>query len=110
MASSYKSRIPEIAATLDARIIAAMRTAVEAVEMDAKARVPVASGELRDAIHIETEDRNSVSVVAGDDNVFYGHFVEHGTSRVPARPFLVPALEAKREEILASVNAVLKTL
>lgn len=29
-------------------------------------------------------------------NVFYGPFVERGTSRMAARPFLVPALEAAR--------------
>jgi HK97 gp10 family phage protein len=106
---AYKSRIPQIAATLDARVTAAMRTAAEQVEQDAKARVPVATGGLRDAIHTEMEG-DSVSVIAGDDDVFYGHLVEYGTSRVPARPFLVPALESNRDNILASVNAALRTL
>jgi HK97 gp10 family phage protein len=106
---AYKSRIPKIAATLDARVTAAVRTSVEAVEQDAKSRVAVASGDLRDAIHTEM-DGDSVSVIAGDDKVFYGHLVEHGTSRVPARPFLVPALEANRDHILASVNATLRSL
>jgi HK97 gp10 family phage protein len=106
---AYKSRIPQIALTLDARITAALRAGAEAVEQDARSRVPVASGRLRDAIHTEVEG-DDVYVIAGDDDVFYGHLIEHGTSRVPARPFLVPALEAKRESILGSVNAVLRTL
>lgn len=106
---TYTSRIPEIAATLDARVVAAMRIAVEEVELEAKSRVPTATGRLRDAIHTEL-DGNSVSVIAGDDSTFYGHFVEHGTSRVAARPFLVPALESHREDILASVNAALRAL
>jgi HK97 gp10 family phage protein len=104
-----KSRLPQIAATLDPRVTAAMRAGAEAIEQEAKARVTVASGDLRDAIHTEV-DGDDVYVMAGDDDVFYGHFVEFGTTRTPARPFLVPALEARRESVLASVRATLGRL
>jgi HK97 gp10 family phage protein len=104
-----KSRLPEIAVTLEPRVIAAVRAGAEAVEAEAKTRVPVASGALRDAIHTDL-DGDDVYVVAGTDDVFYGHLVEHGTSRVPARPFLVPALEARRDSILNGVRAALQGL
>jgi HK97 gp10 family phage protein len=47
-------------------------------------------------------------VVAGDDDVFYGHFVENGTVKQPPRPFLIPALEAAAPGIIAGVQRVLR--
>lgn len=104
-----KSRLPQIAASLDPKVTAAMRAGAETIESEAKARVPVASGDLRDAIHVEV-DGDDVYVIAGDDQVFYGHLVELGTTLVPARPFLIPALEARRETVVAAVAAALKGL
>lgn len=38
---------------------------------------------------------------------WYGIFTELGTSRIPARPFMVPAFERKKDEIMAKIgNAV----
>lgn len=104
-----KSRLPQIALELEPRVTAAMKAGAEAVESEAKARVPVGSGDLRDAIHTEV-DGDDVYVLAGDDSVFYGHFVEFGTVLTPARPFLVPALESRREQILGGVTAALRGL
>lgn len=38
---------------------------------------------------------------------FYGHFVEHGTSRMAARPFLRPAFDAMEQKALSAANALL---
>lgn len=102
-----KSRLPQIAAQLEARTLAAVQAGADLVESDAKGRVPVASGDLRNSIHTERQG-DDVAVVAGDSRVFYGHLVEFGTSHTPARPFLIPALESKREEIVTMVAATLK--
>jgi len=107
---ALRSRIPSIAAQLQARVDGALRAGAEAIEQQAKQRVPVASGDLRDAIHVEREAMGEYAVVAGDDNVFYGHMVEFGTARVPARPFLVPAAEASRDTIVTAVTTVLRGL
>jgi HK97 gp10 family phage protein len=37
-----------------------------------------------------------------DGPAFYGKFIEMGTSKMPARPFLRPALEGKRGEAIAA--------
>jgi hypothetical protein len=38
-------------------------------------------------------------VVAGNEDVFYGHIVEHGGAHSAAQPFMVPAAEDSRGEI-----------
>jgi HK97 gp10 family phage protein len=41
---------------------------------------------------------------------WYYHFVEFGTSRQAPQPFLMPAVEAGKDELAATVQAALKTL
>jgi len=104
---SLKSRIPAIAAELDVLAREGLKAGVEVVQRSAQARVPVETGELRDAIHTQSEPEGEY-VIAGDNRAFYGHLVEHGTSHTPPRPFLVPALEENRKEILTLVKTALK--
>lgn len=106
------SRIPEIIGDLDPdapELNAALKEGAEAIAADARDRVPVDEGTLRDAIHVEAVD-HGYSVVAGDDEAFYGHIVEFGGVRTTARPFLVPAGEARREDVLGLVENVLENV
>lgn len=105
----YKSDFPEIIAAIPVRLNAGLRAGAERVETAAKSRVTVSSGGLRNAIHVE-DIEDGYAVIAGDDDVFYGHLVEHGTSHTAPRPFLVPALEESAEEIAGFVAAALKGL
>jgi HK97 gp10 family phage protein len=61
--------------------------------------VPIRSGALYRALTYEVDDANPRDVVlragvdAGtDENVTYGLYVEEGTSRMKAQPFMRPAL------------------
>jgi HK97 gp10 family phage protein len=103
------NRFPQIIATLDPRVKAALVPAADIIANAAKARVPVESGDLRDAIHLEDAD-DGVAVVAGGGDVFYGHMVEFGTSHSAARPFMVPAAEENRDTAVAAVAAALRSL
>jgi HK97 gp10 family phage protein len=107
---SYKSRLPQIAAELGARMDALTRTTAEIVEQRAKDRVPVATGKLKNAIHVEREGVGEHMVIAGDTEVFYGHIVEHGGSNTPAQPFMTPAVEQTRAELRAIGARALKGL
>lgn len=104
-----KSRLPLIAAELKARIEASIQTGAMLVEQKAKARVPVDDGDLRDAIHVD-KGGGGFYVVAGNEQVFYGHLVERGTTHSAPQPFLVPALEESRGDIVALASAALKGL
>jgi HK97 gp10 family phage protein len=88
----------------------ALEPGAELIAEEAKVRVPVDEGTLRDAIHVEETDVGW-SVVAGDEtDAFYGHIIEHGgTGRAP-RPFLTPAAEAKKADVLQLVEDALEDL
>lgn len=43
-------------------------------------------------------------IVTWSKEAFYGRFLEYGTSKMAARPFLRPAYEAKREEAAKAVE------
>jgi HK97 gp10 family phage protein len=90
--TSLFSRLPMIAAELGPEVESALEKVAETVAESAQEKVPVESGDLRDAIHVEKQD-DGYSVVAGNERVFYGHLVEHGTTHSPPRPFLIPAAE-----------------
>lgn len=105
------SRIPLIIADLDDTVLDGVIESAERIVLGAKERVPVDSGELRDAIHVEADrDAKSVSVVAGDGDTFYGHIVENGSVKTGPRPFLVPAYEAERENLEDIVGEKLEEL
>lgn len=67
------------------------------VERTAKRLCPVDTGRLRSSItHSEPERRGDVVAVRIGTNVEYARFVELGTSRARAQPYLRPALDAAR--------------
>lgn len=101
----FQSRLPEIAAELGARIRIIEEKTAGLVEAGAKDRVEVDTGRLKGQIHVEhDEETGGFLVLAGDarskDFAFYGHIVEHGGVDTPARPFLMPAAEAVRGQII----------
>jgi len=66
------------------------------VERDAKKFCPVRTGTLKRSITHEFLDKNMAIV---GSNVEYAPYVELGTSRMAARPFLRPALHKNLKEI-----------
>ncbi len=102
-----QSRLPEIAAELGPAVAEATAAGAELIAEDAKARVPVDSGRLQRAIHVEASPEGAY-VVAGDREAFYGHIVEHGSVNAPAHPFLVPALEENRGKVEEGIRAAIR--
>lgn len=66
----------------------AVRKAAEAVAEEARRMCPVDTGALRNSIAVSS-DGSRAEVIAGKD---YAVFVEFGTYKTAAQPFLVPAL------------------
>ncbi len=59
----------------------------------------VQTGQLRSSItHEVNQNSNEVSTTIGT-NVYYGKYLEFGTSRMPAYPWLFPAVEMRRHDI-----------
>ena len=97
-----------------------LEAAAEPVLKYAENKVPVDEGDLRDALEIsEPEVKNGEGVIRvfvnSEDGVFYGHFVELGSSHQAAQPFIRPALRTTRgaqrnamiEEVNRATNRVL---
>ncbi len=104
-----------------AKILDAMRSKLPAavqsgaflIENEAKLLVPVRTGTLRRSIHTDIEqvdqDRVTARVSPGVD---YGVYVELGTRRQRAKPYIRPAFEAQKgnaiQEISNSLGAMLR--
>ncbi|WP_213305949.1 HK97-gp10 family putative phage morphogenesis protein [Paraburkholderia sacchari] len=71
-------------------------------------------GTLRNSILIAYAKEDSVAgqiatyLVKWSNEAFYGYFVEYGTARMAAEPFLRPAYHAKRNEAVAAMRQVVE--
>jgi len=73
--------------------------------------VPVRTGRLKSSIRIEETGRLMERVVrAGGDEAPYAGFVEHGTYKMAAQPFMRPAAEARGPEIESLILEGMKRL
>jgi len=111
-AVTTRSRIPAIIAELQPLMESAIEPAAELIAVRARVRAPDAPpiGEgLVSAIHTDTQPEG-VYVVAGDDEHWYGHFLEFGTRHSAPHPFLIPALEESRAEAVALGREALRHL
>jgi HK97 gp10 family phage protein len=112
MPAILKSRIPVIAVALQPRVDAAVHAGAEVVSTRAKVRAPDAPPEgegLVEAIHVEDAEEGSY-VVAGNEDVFWGHFQEFGTTKHGPHPFLIPAAEESLDDVAALVTVSLRSL
>jgi len=74
-----------------------MHKAVAVVKRDAIMDCPYHTSRLRNSIDDRVEEDGMLGIVGTD--VEYAGFVEMGTSKMPARPYLFPALEKNRKRI-----------
>lgn len=75
----------------------------EFVEGEAKLRCPVDTGNLRDSIKYRV-DESEAAVIIGT-NVEYAPYVEFGTAKMQAQPYLRPAVIENKEQIMKILNA-----
>ncbi len=79
----------------------ALRSAARPVVASAKSKVPVKTGLLkRNITHTVSVKRGTAEATIGfRKKAFYGGFVELGTSKMSAKPFLRPALDESQAQI-----------
>ena len=83
------NRLPEIAAGVGPKIEKAVRAAAFATQSVAQQMAPVDTGNLRGSIRAEPLSAIEYRVVASAE---YAVYVELGTSKMAAQPYLDPAL------------------
>ena len=99
-------------------IVGATRAAANVVKDEAKRLVPVKHGRLKKSIGVtKRKTKRGITTFSvsprkgGKNDGFYGRFIELGTSKMIARPFLRPALEKSVDETLvASKEYIAKRL
>lgn len=76
-----------------------LENVAENIRLEAKTLVPVDTGLLRSSIDVyDGEDRNEKLI--GSKGVHYALYVESGTVKMQAQPYIVPALD----NIVAEIN------
>src|SRR5690242_20186201 len=80
------------------------KAAVNAVISGAKSSVPVRTGNLRNSIQSGPITNTSAEVTAGAE---YAGFVEYGTSRMQAQPYMTPQIDrALKAYVTAALNSI----
>lgn len=75
------------------------------IQREAMIRAPVDTGFLRASIIVDQQDRFYNEVVATAD---YAAFVEFGTVRTPAQPFMVPAAQMHAAEFRDEIQKAMR--
>ena len=104
MSVSFISYAQDVLAEEDAAKAQALEIIGGRAERPAKAACPVDTGRLRNSI---THQQWSESVEVIGTNVSYGPYVELGTHKMAAQPFLRPAVENHVGEYQAILKQVM---
>lgn len=101
--ATYRPR-GDLGRFIEAHITPAVRASVEAscklVETAAKYYVPVDTGELQESITTEIEETGKTIVGRVAPHTYYAGFVEYGTYKMRAQPYMRPALDESRGPIM----------
>lgn len=104
-------RFPQVKRDMHNAIEAALNTAADTALRSARRRVPRDTGELRDSIHrtpVERSRRGGLQVRIATGDVPYARFVEYGSVRGAAQPFIRPAARSGRTKFRREVRAEIK--
>lgn len=102
------NRLPAMPALIHSAVVDEVKKATFQVEAKAKEKVPVKTGTLRRSIHSVFENGGLRGIVG--PSVLYGKFVEFGTRRMGARPYMRPAAEQVLPGFAAAVKRALAGL
>lgn len=99
------TRVTRAGAALGPQIKNVVSKSALDVKADAAGAAPVDTGALRSSITVTSEGGGAGSTSASiSPGVNYGIYVELGTSRMAAQPYLFPALERRSEPFLQAVG------
>ena len=114
------ARLRKASESLNPKTVQGLIEVADRIVNDAKATVRVDTGSLQKSIrkqhHVSQGHIHNIAVSAGGyvtnpktgRIVDYAHFLEYGTSRMPAYPFLMPALEMNRPSLRLVLRSKLR--
>lgn len=83
-------------------LVSAEKDGMEVFAAEARILVPVDTGDLQSTIGVEVEGE-TVNLVAGGGDVDYALYVEFGTIKMEAQPYMRPAIDTKQKEALRAM-------
>lgn len=90
-------------------IVTALMRGGMILEAEAKRRCPVDTGRLRASIWNDVERKGMTTfVLSVGTNVEYAKFVEFGTSKMAAQPFLRPAVDACAKDVVDEIRGSIR--
>lgn len=105
MSVSFSSKIPKLIAGLEGKAALVVRKTVSDIEAGAKVKAPVDTGNLRNSISGGMTGPLTGKVEATAD---YAQYVELGTHKAPAQPYMTPAAEEARASFKAAMKQIVK--
>ena len=116
------SKLEKLLKEAPEKVDTAVRATAFQVQAIAQSLSPVATGANRNSIYTKTSKGNagspgelgdvlpaaSVGVAYVGPSMEYSAFLEYGTSRMPARPYLTPAAEQAHNLFDAQIKAAMK--
>lgn len=92
---------PALAAKMPEAVRQIVQETILAIETGAKLKCPVDTGALRASLVSEMTGDTSGQVAT---NIEYSTYVEFGTSKMGARPYMTPAAEAERRHYMKKMT------
>lgn len=78
------------------------------IERDAKMIVPVDTGDLRKSIGTDVKGRGSSTTAEIGTDLDYSEYVEFGTSKQYAQPYLIPSFDKNITSLVNNINQILR--
>lgn len=98
MIDGYEELLKQFENIQDLDWVVAEKEGMEIIAEEARRLVPVDTGALQSTIEVQVEGE-TVNLVAGDGrDVDYQYYVEFGTSKMEAQPYMRPAIDTKKNE------------
>lgn len=111
MAVEIVGDFENISTTIKSSSADKLKAAADFIVQRAQEMCPVDTGALRDSITAgevaDDGDTLSLDVTAGDDTVDYAAYVELGTYKMGAQPYLGPAYEEGRAQLESSLGEII---
>lgn len=103
-------KLKKIGDGLSDKLKDAVGDAAQVVVDSARGKAPVETGNLKKSIDKEVEnskDNNCFFRVGIGKEAWYGRFAEYGTMYKPARPFLRPAVDENKDDVVKKIREAL---
>ncbi len=102
-------KLKEIGNKAEKVIEKALEESAEIIREEASNKAPRRTGRLKKGITVSKVKDSSIDIGPAKKD-FYGRFLEFGTVKMSARPFLRPALDTKKKEVKAKFIEEVKRL